>query len=90
MDHYSLPNVLAGEALVPELMQHDCTPATLADATLAALRDPSIATRLEPRFAALHETLRQDASARAADAVSELLAMPATPPAAGEAHSAHG
>ena len=90
VDHNSLPNVLAGEALVPELMQHDCTPENLADATLAALRDPSIATRLEPRFTALHETLRQDASARAADAVSELLAMPAAPSAVGDAHSAHG
>ena len=90
VDHYSLPNVLAGEALVPELMQHDCTPDRLADATLAALRDPSIATRLEPRFTALHEALRQDASARAADAVSELLALPATTPAARAAHPAHG
>ncbi|MFP7722830.1 lipid-A-disaccharide synthase [Lysobacter sp. A3-1-A15] len=89
VDHYSLPNVLAGEALVPELMQRDCTPGKLADATLAALRDPSVAARLEPRFTALHETLRQDASARAADAVIGLLAAPGQRPS-GDAESPHG
>ena len=73
VDRYSLPNVLAGEALVPELMQRECTPVNLAHATLRALQDPAVAARLEPRFRAIHEKLRQDASARAADAVAELL-----------------
>ena len=80
VDRYSLPNVLAGEDLVPELMQHDCTPERLAAATLDALRDPDLAARLAPRFRDLHLQLRQDASARAADAVAELMASsPATP-----------
>jgi len=69
----SLPNVLAGDRLVPELMQHDCTPEKLAEATLAFLRDPEVAASLQPRFRELHLQLRQDASARAADAVVELL-----------------
>ncbi|WP_245156509.1 lipid-A-disaccharide synthase [Agrilutibacter solisilvae] len=73
VDRYSLPNVLAGEALVPELMQHDCTPERLAQATAQALGDPAVAARLAPRFRAIHEQLRQDASARAADAVLELI-----------------
>lgn len=73
VDHYSLPNVLAGERVVPELMQHDCTPDRLAEATLAMLRDPSAEARLAHRFRALHEQLRRDASARAADAVEELM-----------------
>jgi lipid-A-disaccharide synthase len=72
----SLPNVLAGERLVPELMQHDCTPEKLADATLAFLRDPDAAAKLQPRFRELHLQLRQDASARAADAVTEVLERP--------------
>lgn len=71
--NYSLPNVLAGERIVPELMQHDCTPKKLADATLALLRDRDAMERIEPRFRELHLQLRQDASARAADAVAELL-----------------
>ena len=73
VDHYALPNVLAGERVVPELMQHDCTPERLAEATLAMLRDPSAEARLAHRFRALHEQLRRDASARAADAVEELM-----------------
>jgi lipid-A-disaccharide synthase len=69
----SLPNVLAGEALVPELLQDDCTAPKLRDAVLAWLRDPEAAIALRPRFRGLHEVLRRDASARAADAVAELV-----------------
>jgi len=69
----SLPNVLAGEALVPELLQDDCTAPKLRDAVLAWLRDPEAAIALRPRFRALHEVLRRDASVRAADAVAELV-----------------
>jgi lipid-A-disaccharide synthase len=77
--NYSLPNVLAGERIVPELMQRDCTPEKLAEATLAMLRDTEAMARIQPRFRELHLQLRQDASARAADAVAELLpARPAT------------
>ncbi|HJW46894.1 MAG TPA: lipid-A-disaccharide synthase [Lysobacter sp.] len=74
VSNYSLPNVLAGERLVPELMQHDCTPEKLAEATLPLFRDGETAAKLEPRFRELHLQLRQGASARAADAVVELLA----------------
>jgi lipid-A-disaccharide synthase len=73
VDHYALPNVLAGEALVPELMQEACTPQRLADAVLGWLRDPDAVAALEPRFRELHLMLRMDASARAADVVTELL-----------------
>ncbi len=73
VDSYALPNVLAGERVVPELMQDDCTPQALADAVLHWLRDPAAAAALAPRFRELHEQLRCDASARAADAVVELL-----------------
>ena len=72
VDHYALPNVLAGQALVPELMQDDCRPDALADACLAWLRGTG-ADALAPKFLALHETLRRDASAQAAQAVVELV-----------------
>lgn len=75
VDHYALPNVLAGSCVVPELMQHDCTPEKLADATLHWLRDPGAAEALQPRFLALHQSLRCGASAQAADAVVELLSQ---------------
>ena len=74
VDRYSLPNVLAGDTLVPELMQDECTPEKLAAAVLHWLRDPAAVAALQPRFRALHAQLRCDASARAADAIAELVA----------------
>lgn len=71
--HYALPNVLAGEALVPELMQDECTPGRLADAVLAWLHDPAAVAALEPRFQALHLSLRCSASEQAAEAIAALL-----------------
>lgn len=72
---YALPNVLAGEGLVPELMQHECTPARLADAVLQWLGDAAAVARLLPRFEQLHLELRQDASAQAAEAVAEVVSL---------------
>jgi lipid-A-disaccharide synthase len=74
-DRFSLPNALAGEMLVPELMQHDCTADRLAAAVLAWMQDPQRLAAIEPRFLAIHQSLRRDASARAAEAIAELLAV---------------
>ena len=73
VDHYALPNVLAGEPVVPELMQRDCTPQALAQAVLRWLGDPAAVAALQPRFRAIHADLRRDASAQAAGVVAELL-----------------
>jgi lipid-A-disaccharide synthase len=54
-------------------MQHDCTPEKLAEAALALLRDRTRAAALPARFEQIHASLRRDASARAADAVADLL-----------------
>lgn len=70
---YALPNVLAGEELVPELMQDACTPPNLADAVLRWFREPAAVAALVPRFDAIHERLQRDASVYAARAVDELL-----------------
>lgn len=73
VDRYSLPNILSGERLVPELMQDDCTPAAIAS-ELARLRTaPAVRTILLPRFHAIHEQLRKDSSAAAAQAIAALL-----------------
>ena len=82
VERYALPNILARETLVPELMQHDCTPENLAAAVLSWLRSPESVAALQPRFRELHQSLRRDASARAADAVAELLARPGAVPGA--------
>ncbi len=75
-DRFSLPNALAGETVVPELMQDDCTPENLSRELLSWLREPARIQKLLPRFEAIHRELQRDASARAADAVAELVELP--------------
>lgn len=72
-ERYSLPNALAGEAVVPELMQHDCTADKIAAAVLDWWRQPERLAAVMPRFTALHRALRRNASAMAAAAIGELL-----------------
>ena len=56
--------------LVPEFIQDAATPEALGEAVLAQLRDGSLQVQ---RFAELHESLRCDASQRAAQGVLQLL-----------------
>jgi lipid-A-disaccharide synthase len=76
VNRYSLPNVLANEPVVPELMQDECTPDNLAAAVLRWFRDAEARAILQPRFLAIHERLRHGASASAAAAIGELLERP--------------
>lgn len=73
-ERYSLPNALAGRALVPELMQDECTPEALAAALLPSLRDRAPAPALLDEYRRLHLLLRRDASRSAAGAIAELIA----------------
>ena len=73
VERYALPNVLAGSDVAPELMQDECTPQNLAAAVLNQLQHPEVTGALQPRYRQLHESLRQDASARAADAIADML-----------------
>ena len=71
--YVSLPNVLAGEALVPELLQDECTSGNLAAAVTHWMTDADAVDALLPRFDAIHRELKRDASARAADAIASML-----------------
>ena len=82
--YVSLPNILAGEELVPELLQDECTPENLAQAVLQWFEHPEAVAALRPRFRAIHEALRRDASQAAADAVAGLLPGPAPAPGAAQ------
>jgi lipid-A-disaccharide synthase len=72
VDRYSLPNMLAGRTIVPELIQEDCTPERLAEAVLHWFDDPAARAALQPVYRDLHLQLRQGASASAAEAVAQL------------------
>ena len=69
VDRFSLPNLLAGEALVPEFIQDRAHPEALGTALLQWLDDPAAREALVARFDALHRQLRRDAARQAAEAV---------------------
>lgn len=71
VDHFSLPNLLAKQRLVPELLQHQVT----VPALVAAMQPYLTATGqdIQQRFIAIHQQIRCDASVQAAKAVLELL-----------------
>ena len=72
-DVYSLPNILAGRTLVPELMQDACTPPALAAALAPMLRARALPPDVLREFVRLHESLHADSEHGAAAAVAELV-----------------
>ena len=72
-EYFALPNLLAARRLVPELFQDDVRPEVLGPAVLGQIDRPD-RTELTAAFTTIHQQLRRDASARAADAILELLA----------------
>ncbi|GGY76765.1 lipid-A-disaccharide synthase [Marinobacter zhanjiangensis] len=69
----SLPNLLAGRELVPELLQDDATPQRLAEAVLKQLDNLAQRDHLNQAFTELHQQLRRNADERAAEAISGLI-----------------
>ncbi|WP_279085048.1 lipid-A-disaccharide synthase, partial [Gilliamella apis] len=65
--YVSLPNILAGKEIVPELLQHDCTPENIANHVLPFLEGDN--TELKATFLALHKQIRCNADEQAAQAV---------------------
>ncbi len=68
-----LPNILARDFLVPELLQDRANPSDLADALWVQLSDQQNRQRLQRRFTDMHHELRRDTAAQGARAVIELL-----------------
>jgi lipid-A-disaccharide synthase len=80
VEHFALPNLLAGERLVPELLQSGANPAALGAHLLRWLESPADRERLRQRFDALGATLRCQASDRAAEVVLRMLEPSYNPP----------
>ena len=75
--YVSLPNLLADEMLVPELIQEDCNPTKLAEKLSQYLSEDKSAVQnrhvLLQRFAELHQMIQCNADQQAAQAVIDLL-----------------
>ena len=78
LPYVSLPNILAGRFVVPEILQQDATPENLAQALLNLLADKLIRARQENVFLDLHRQLRQDTQDRLVEALLPLLGVGAS------------
>lgn len=72
LEHYTLPNLLTEEPLVPEFIQNDAMPGPIADEVVAMLDDPQRRQSIGERFGRLRSELALDADQHAADAVLRL------------------
>lgn len=73
--YFALPNILAEQELVTELLQQDVNPDNLYRHLLPLFGEQG--SELQHRFTELHKQLKLDADQQAAKAVLELLALPA-------------
>ena len=68
-----LPNIMAREFLVPELLQGRATPHTLASALWVQLSSDQNRQRLRRRFIDLHHDLMRNTASESAHVVMQLL-----------------
>lgn len=72
LPNFSLPNLLAGERIVPEFVQDRVAPDVLGPALLDVMRDRLIDPQWRAHYARIHQELRCDASRSAAASVVDL------------------
>lgn len=70
-----LPNILAGEMIVPELLQNAATGQALADALWFQLTDQANRQRLEERFLAMHYSLLRNTAQTSAEAILDIISQ---------------
>ena len=73
LPYIGLPNILAGEFIVPELLQEDATPENLTQTLLNGYRDEPLRAKLKERFLTIHQSLRQNSAERIGDALAHYL-----------------
>jgi lipid-A-disaccharide synthase len=73
--YFALPNVLADEKLIPELLQNDVTPQRISELLLPmlSLQSGDEQQALITKFETLHESLKKDADVQSAAAVANLI-----------------
>ncbi len=78
---FSQPNLLADRRVVSEYFQEQIVPESIGAELLMWLDDTERRAGLEQEFLSIHVDLKRDASARAAQAIMELLRSRALPAA---------
>ena len=73
VDYYSMPNHLAGRAIVPELMQDECTAGNICREVSRYLEDAREVKKITALFTEIRQSLDMDASANAAAAITSML-----------------
>ena len=71
-----LPNILAREFVVPELLQGAATPQALADALWQQLNDAPNRNKLAERFTDMHHSLLRNSAQESAAAVMRIIGAP--------------
>jgi lipid-A-disaccharide synthase len=71
--YVGLPNILAGQLVVPEILQDQATPENLAEALIKLYEDKDNAKAVAETFTDIHLQLRQNNAEKAAAAVIECL-----------------
>lgn len=69
LKHMGLPNLLADERVVPELLQDEVTPEAIATHVLNFLDNKMLSESIQKRFLALHEQLKMPTADAMAEAV---------------------
>jgi lipid-A-disaccharide synthase len=71
--YFALPNVLADDKVVPELLQEEVNAQTISELLLPMLSDDNVQQQLNAKFTELHLALKKNADVQAADAVLQLI-----------------
>jgi lipid-A-disaccharide synthase len=79
VSYAGMPNILAGEQIVPEFLQEQATPENLSEAVVTLLRDRAARERLDRSFENIRTMLRQNTDEKAATAIMPLLGGAALP-----------
>ncbi len=72
--YVGIPNLLAGKAIVPELLQDEATPERLAEAATPLLSDRQSRQSMRETLLSLRATLQDGGSSRAAEEILEMIA----------------
>lgn len=69
LPYVGLPNILAQQFVVPELLQRDATPEKLAETLLKLVQDKAGCKKIRSEFMRMHKSLRQNSEEKAAKAI---------------------